>query len=67
MSEFILRDMAAEDLCGYVARQLNLFFPDKRPISQDQLRPVMGDRRQLHDPASRHSRQQGHSGWLPAP
>jgi len=43
MSEFILRDMTAEDLCAYVARQLNHFFPDNRPVSPDQLRLVMGE------------------------
>lgn len=43
MCEFILRDMTAEDLCAYVARQLNHFFPDNRPVSPDQLRLVMGE------------------------
>ena len=43
MSEFILRDMTAEDLCVYVARQLNQFFPDHRPVSPEQLRPVMSE------------------------
>lgn len=43
MSEFILRDMTAEDLCMYVARQLSLFFPDNRPVAPGQLRPVIGE------------------------
>lgn len=43
MSEFILRDMTPDDLCAYVTRQLNLFFPDKRPVSAEQLRPVMNE------------------------
>ncbi|MDD5299064.1 MAG: hypothetical protein PHD65_01060 [Gallionella sp.] len=43
MSEFILHDMTAEDLCVYVARQLSLFFPDNRPVLPEQLRTVMGE------------------------
>lgn len=38
MSVFILRDMTAEDLCAYVTRQLNLYFPDNRPVSPARLR-----------------------------
>lgn len=43
MSEFILRDMSAEDLCAYVTHQLNRFFPDNRPVAPEQLRPVIGE------------------------
>lgn len=43
MSEFVLRDMTAEDLCAYVAHQLNRFFPDNRPVAPGQLRSVMGE------------------------
>lgn len=43
MREFILSGMTAEDLCIYVARQLNQFFPDNHPVSPEQLRSVMGE------------------------
>jgi serine O-acetyltransferase len=43
MSEFILCDMTEESLCVYVAHQLNLFFPDNRTVSPEQLRSVMGE------------------------
>lgn len=43
MSEFILRGITAEELCVYVARQLNQFFPDKHPVAPEQLHPVMGE------------------------
>lgn len=43
MSEFILSDMTLDDLCAYVTRQLNLFFPDNRPVLPEQLCPVMGE------------------------
>lgn len=43
MGEFVLRDMTAEDLCAYVAHQLNRFFPDNRPVAPGQLRTVMGE------------------------
>lgn len=43
MSEFILRDMTSEDLSGYVARQLAMYFPDGRAISPDTVQPYMSD------------------------
>lgn len=43
MSEFVLRGTTPADLCIYVTRQLNLFFPDDRPFSPTQLHPVMDE------------------------
>lgn len=43
MIDFILRDMTARDLCVYVARQLNLYFPDKRRVSPEHLVAAIGE------------------------
>jgi serine O-acetyltransferase len=43
MSEFILRNMTVENLSGYVARQLSMYFPDGSVISADTIRPYMSD------------------------
>ena len=43
MGEFVLRDMTAEGLSAYVARQLSTFFPDGRPIAADAVQPYMKD------------------------
>jgi serine O-acetyltransferase len=43
MSEFVLRDMTADGLSAYVARQLGTFFPDGRPVPVAALQPYMKD------------------------
>lgn len=43
MSEFLLRDTTAEELCEYVVHQLKHFFPEKRPAATAEIRLVIGE------------------------
>jgi len=43
MGQFILRDMTADGLSAYVARQLETFFPDRKDISVKTLQPYMDE------------------------
>ena len=43
MSEFFLRDMTADGLSSYVARQLSTYFPDGRSIQAQTLQPHMDE------------------------
>ncbi len=43
MREFILRNIKADALAAYVARQLGMFFPDGQTFSADALQPFMKD------------------------
>jgi serine O-acetyltransferase len=43
MNEFVLREMSAQELSAYVARQLCMYFPDGKNISAHTIKPYMAE------------------------